>query len=111
LTLARRLIRLRLVRPALARESSRTESDHARSEDIANAIREQNAQTPDGVIGAEPAPAGQEKQYNVHALGLLADSKQFEQIFVRSNPDGSQVKIKDVARVELGAQTTRCARA
>src|ERR1700730_16772367 len=64
-------------------------------EDIANAIREQNAQT----------PSGQEKQYNARALGLLTDPKQFEQIIVRSNPDGSQVKIKDVARVELGAQT------
>src|SRR6202051_863238 len=74
-------------------------------EDIANAIREQNAQTPAGVIGAEPAPSGQEKQYNARALGLLTDPKQFEQIIVRSNPDGSQVKIKDVARVELGAQT------
>ncbi len=74
-------------------------------EDIANAIREQNAQTPAGVIGAEPAPKGQEKQYNVRALGLLTDAKQFEQIIVRSNSDGSQVKIKDVARVELGAQT------
>jgi hypothetical protein len=74
-------------------------------EDIANAIREQNAQTPAGAIGAEPAPLGQEKQYNVRALGLLTDPKQFEQIIVRSNSDGSQVKIKDVARVELGAQT------
>src|ERR1700692_181371 len=74
-------------------------------EDIANAIREQNAQTPAGVIGAEPAPSGQEKQYKARALGLLTDPKQFEQIIVRSNPDGSQVKIKDVARVELGAQT------
>jgi hydrophobic/amphiphilic exporter-1 (mainly G- bacteria), HAE1 family len=41
----------------------------------------------------------------VRALGLLTDPTQFEQIIVRSNPDGSQVKIKDVARVELGAQT------
>ena len=74
-------------------------------EDIASAIREQNAQTPAGVIGAEPAPTGQEKQYNVRALGLLTNARQFEQIIVRSNSDGSQVKIKDVARVELGAQT------
>jgi multidrug efflux pump subunit AcrB len=41
----------------------------------------------------------------VRALGLLTDPKQFEQIIVRSNSDISQVKIKDVARVELGAQT------
>src|ERR1700736_4988206 len=74
-------------------------------EDIASAIREQNAQTPAGVIGAEPAPTGQEKQYNVRALGLLTDPKEFEEIIVHSNSDGSQVKIKDVGRVELGAQT------
>src|SRR5262249_9098769 len=73
--------------------------------DIQNAIKEQNAQSPAGRIGAEPAPAGQEGQYNVRALGLLKDPKEFEEIIVRSNTDGSQVKIKDVARVELGAQT------
>jgi HAE1 family hydrophobic/amphiphilic exporter-1 len=74
-------------------------------QDISNAIKEQNAQSPSGRIGAEPAPPGQESQYNVRALGLLKDPKEFEDIIVRSNPDGSQVKIKDVARVELGAQT------
>jgi HAE1 family hydrophobic/amphiphilic exporter-1 len=74
-------------------------------QDIANAIREQNAQSPAGRVGAEPAPAGQEMQFNVRAQGLLKDPKEFEEIIVRSNADGSQVKIKDVARVELGAQT------
>jgi HAE1 family hydrophobic/amphiphilic exporter-1 len=74
-------------------------------QDISNAIKEQNAQSPSGRIGAEPAPPGQESQFNVRALGLLKDPKEFEDIIVRSNPDGSQVKIKDVARVELGAQT------
>ncbi len=73
--------------------------------DIQNAIKEQNAQSPAGRIGAEPAPQGQESQFNVRALGLLKDPKEFEEIIIRSNPDGSQVKIKDVARVELGAQT------
>src|SRR6186713_199904 len=73
--------------------------------DIQNAIQEQNAQSPAGRIGAEPAPAGQEMQFNVRALGLLKDPKEFEEIIIRSNPDGSQVKIKDVGRVELGAQT------
>jgi HAE1 family hydrophobic/amphiphilic exporter-1 len=73
--------------------------------DIQNAIKEQNAQSPAGRIGAEPAPPGQEMQFNVRALGLLKDPKEFEEIIIRSNPDGSQVKIKDVARVELGAQT------
>ncbi len=74
-------------------------------DDVAKAIREQNAQSPAGRVGAEPAPAGQESQFNVRALGLLKDPKQFEEIIIRSNPDGSQVKVKDVGRVELGAQT------
>jgi hydrophobic/amphiphilic exporter-1 (mainly G- bacteria), HAE1 family len=73
--------------------------------DIKNAINEQNAQSPAGRIGAEPAPPGQETQYNVRTLGLLKDPKQFEEIIIRSNPDGSQVKVKDVGRVELGALT------
>jgi len=74
-------------------------------QDIQNAIKEQNAQSPAGRIGAEPAPPGQESQFNVRALGLLKDPKEFADIIIRSNPDGSQVKIRDVARVELGAQT------
>ncbi len=74
-------------------------------QDISNAIKEQNAQSPAGRIGAEPAPKGTESQFNVRALGLLKDPQEFEEIIIRSNPDGSQVKVKDVARVELGAQT------
>src|SRR5512142_1092786 len=74
-------------------------------QDISSAIKEQNAQAPAGRIGAEPAPPGTQNQFNVRALGLLKDPREFEEIIVRSNPDGSQVKIKDVARVELGAQT------
>ncbi|MBC8127388.1 MAG: efflux RND transporter permease subunit, partial [Gloeobacteraceae cyanobacterium ES-bin-144] len=73
--------------------------------DISNAIKEQNAQSPAGRIGAEPAPPGQENQFNVRALGLLKDPKEFEEIIIRSSADGKQVKIKDVGRVELGAQT------
>jgi HAE1 family hydrophobic/amphiphilic exporter-1 len=73
--------------------------------DIQNAIKEQNAQSPAGRIGAEPSPPGQEMQFNVRAAGLLKDPQEFADIIIRSNPDGSQVKIKDVGRVELGAQT------
>jgi HAE1 family hydrophobic/amphiphilic exporter-1 len=73
--------------------------------DVQSAVNEQNAQSPAGRIGAEPAPPKQESQFNVRALGLLKDPKEFGEIIVRSNPDGSQVKVKDVARVELGAQT------
>jgi HAE1 family hydrophobic/amphiphilic exporter-1 len=73
--------------------------------DISNAIKEQNAQSPAGRIGAEPAPPGQEGQFNVRALGLLKDPKEFEEIIIRSSADGQQVKIRDVGRVELGAMT------
>jgi hydrophobic/amphiphilic exporter-1 (mainly G- bacteria), HAE1 family len=73
--------------------------------DVANAIKEQNAQSPSGRIGAEPAPPGQESQYNIRAQGLLKEPEEFQEIIVRSNPDGSQVKIKDIGNVELGAQT------
>ncbi len=73
--------------------------------DISNAIKEQNAQSPAGRIGAEPAPKGQESQFNVRALGLLKNPKEFEDIIIRASNNGQQVKIKDVGRVELGAQT------
>jgi len=73
--------------------------------DIQNALVEQNAQSPAGRVGAEPAPPGQQATFNVRTLGLLKDPKEFADIIIRSNPDGSQVKIKDVGRVELGAQT------
>jgi HAE1 family hydrophobic/amphiphilic exporter-1 len=73
--------------------------------EVASAVKEQNAQTPAGRIGAEPAPAGQAKQYNIRAAGLLKEPKEFESIIIRAASDGSQVKISDVGRVELGAQT------
>lgn len=74
-------------------------------DEVASAIREQNAQSPAGVVGAEPASPGQEFQWNVRATGLLKYPEEFAEIIVRANPDGSQVKIKDIGRVELGAQT------
>ncbi|MFM2177323.1 MAG: hypothetical protein RL015_1421 [Verrucomicrobiota bacterium] len=74
-------------------------------QDIASAIKEQNAQSPAGRVGSEPAPQNQEMQFNVRAQGLLKTPREFEEIIVRSSSTGSQVKIKDVARVELGAQT------
>lgn len=74
-------------------------------QDVSNAIKEQNAQAPAGTIGAEPAPAGQESQFNIRAQGLLKEPKEFEEIIIRSSTGGQQVKIKDVGRVDLGAQT------
>lgn len=72
--------------------------------DVIAAVREQNVQAAAGLVGAEPARRGQEFQYNVVAGGLLQAPEEFEEIIVRSNPDGSQVKVRDVARIEMGAQ-------
>src|SRR5258708_12808953 len=70
-------------------------------EDIAAAVREQNAQAPAGTVGSEPAPAGQEAQYNVRTVGLLREADEFADIVGRSNSDGSQEKINDVAPLAL----------
>jgi HAE1 family hydrophobic/amphiphilic exporter-1 len=71
--------------------------------DLANAVRQQSAVNPAGQIGAEPAPPGKEMTYTIRAQGRLQTPEEFGQIVVRSNPDGSVVRLKDVARIELGA--------
>jgi HAE1 family hydrophobic/amphiphilic exporter-1 len=73
--------------------------------DLINAIKAQNVVNPAGQVGAEPAPPGQSFTYNVTAQGRLIDADQFADIIVRANPDGSIVRLSDVARIELGAQT------
>ncbi len=73
--------------------------------DVINAIREQNVQVPAGQIGAAPAGPDQQFQYTVRTQGRLADVDAFGDIIVRANPDGSSVRVRDVARVELGAQS------
>src|SRR5881227_2593542 len=72
--------------------------------DIINALSNQNTVNPAGQIGAEPVPRGQEFTYTVRAQGRLLTAEEFGNIVVRANPDGSIVRMKDVARVELGAQ-------
>jgi HAE1 family hydrophobic/amphiphilic exporter-1 len=72
--------------------------------DIVKAIQAQNTVNPAGQIGAEPVPPGQEETYTVRAQGRLTNEEEFGQIVVRANPDGSVVRLKDVARPELGAQ-------
>ncbi|MEO9385611.1 efflux RND transporter permease subunit, partial [Chromobacterium phragmitis] len=71
--------------------------------DVAAAIREQNSQFAAGKLGAEPTPKKLDFTYTVTTQGRLSEPEEFENIIVRSNPDGSAVKLKDVARVELGA--------
>jgi hydrophobic/amphiphilic exporter-1 (mainly G- bacteria), HAE1 family len=71
--------------------------------ELQNAIRAQNVVNPAGQIGGEPAPSGQKFTYAVRAQGRLVSPEQFGDIVVRANPDGSQVRLKDVSRIELGA--------
>ncbi len=72
--------------------------------EIVAAIQSQNTVNPAGQIGGEPAPKGQEFTYSVRAQGRLTTPEEFEQIVVRAAPDGGIVRVKDVARVEMGAQ-------
>src|SRR5687767_8465773 len=71
--------------------------------DLVNAVKEQSNVNPSGRVGAEPAPDGLEKTYTVRAQGRLQTPEEFGQIVVRANTDGSVVRLKDVARIELGA--------
>ncbi len=71
--------------------------------EIVNAIRQQNVIVPGGQFGAEPAPVGTEFTYTVRLADRLQTEDEFGAIVVRTNPDGSQVRIRDLARVELGS--------
>ncbi|WP_035216858.1 efflux RND transporter permease subunit [Desulfobulbus elongatus] len=73
--------------------------------EIVNAINAQNTVNPAGQVGAEPVPAGQEFTYAVRAQGRLQSEEDFGRVVLRANPDGSIVRVSDVARIELGAQT------
>jgi hydrophobic/amphiphilic exporter-1 (mainly G- bacteria), HAE1 family len=72
--------------------------------DITNAIKAQNKVNPAGQIGGEPVPTGQVYTYNVRAPGRLPTAEDFEQIVVRAQSDGGILRLKDVARVEMGSQ-------
>ncbi|WLD96325.1 multidrug efflux RND transporter permease subunit [Agrobacterium leguminum] len=72
--------------------------------DVINAITAQNVQAPVGRIGARPVPDDQQFQFNVQTQGRLTTPEEFGNIVLRANPDGSVLKVRDVARVELGAQ-------
>src|SRR5438445_448463 len=73
--------------------------------ELIKAIQTQNTVNPAGQIGGEPVPKGQDFTYAVRAEGRLPSPEEFGNIVVRGNPDGSVLYLKDVARVELGAQT------
>ncbi|MEM7461862.1 MAG: multidrug efflux RND transporter permease subunit [Pseudomonadota bacterium] len=71
--------------------------------EVINAIRDQNIQASPGTVGAEPAPPGQQFQYSLQAKGRLSDVEEFGAIIIRTGSDGAIVRLRDVARLELGA--------
>src|SRR5467141_3414669 len=73
--------------------------------DIITAVQKQNTVNPAGQVGGEPIPSGQKFTYTVRAQGRLQSPEEFGEIIVRANPDGSFVRVKDIARIDLGAQT------
>jgi HAE1 family hydrophobic/amphiphilic exporter-1 len=73
--------------------------------DIIDAVQKQNTVNPAGQIGSEPVPPGQEFTYSIRAQGRLITGEQFGSIVLRANSDGSTVRLRDVARIELGAQS------
>src|SRR5438552_224827 len=72
--------------------------------EIVNAVQTQNTVNPAGKIGGEPIPSGQQFSYAVRAQGRLVSPEEFGEIVVRESPEGGVVRVKDVARIELGAQ-------
>jgi HAE1 family hydrophobic/amphiphilic exporter-1 len=71
--------------------------------DVQNALRAQNVVNPAGQVGAEPAPEGQQQTFTVRAQGRLVQPEEFGEVVVRENPDGSMVRVRDIARIELGS--------
>jgi multidrug efflux pump len=73
--------------------------------DVALALTEQNAQVAAGTIGQQPIGKGQQTQVTLNTLGRLSEVEQFENIILRTTPDGRVLRLKDVARVQLGAKS------
>jgi len=75
------------------------------ADDVVTAIREQNAQAATGSIGTAPGSDSQQIQYTLRAKGRLNEVEDFKNIIIRTNPQGGLVRVGDIARVELGAQS------
>ena len=75
------------------------------ADDIVQALREQNVQVAAGAIGANPSPKGHTFQISVRAAGRLSDPAEFDDVIVKRSADGGLVRVKDVGRTELGAES------
>src|SRR5262249_26849832 len=85
-------------------DAQRLASLNLSASDVVQAIQQQNVQAPVGRIGARPVANDQQFQLNVQTQGTLTTPDQFGKIVLRANPDGSVLRVGDVARVEMGAQ-------
>ncbi|MGC1371860.1 MAG: efflux RND transporter permease subunit, partial [Candidatus Sulfotelmatobacter sp.] len=72
--------------------------------DVVNALSEQNVEVAAGQVGQQPAKAGQQYQISVRAIGRLSETSQFDNIILKTNADGTLVRLRDVGRAELGAE-------
>jgi hydrophobe/amphiphile efflux-1 (HAE1) family protein len=72
--------------------------------DVAQAVRDQNVQAPAGQVGQPPAKAGVNFQYTVDVKGRLTDQEEFDNIIIRTQPDGSVLRVRDIGTTELGAR-------
>ena len=73
--------------------------------EVVSALREQNVQVAAGQVGAPPARPGQTYQISVRAVGRLTEPREFDDIILKRTPDGTLVRLKDVGRTELGAES------
>ena len=73
--------------------------------DVLTALREQNVQVAAGSVGLPPAPTGLTYQISVRAIGRLVEAGQFDEVIVKSQPDGTIVRLKDIGHAELGAES------
>ncbi|MBD2612348.1 MAG: efflux RND transporter permease subunit [Nostoc sp. GBBB01] len=85
-------------------DPNRLASRRLTTQDVADALSEQNIQVGAGRIGQEPAPEGQNYQIDVRAASRLTDTREFDEIVLKTEDDGTLVKFKDVGRAELGAE-------
>ncbi len=74
------------------------------ADDVVNALQEQNVEVAAGQVGSQPSPPGQQFQISVRAVGRLSETTQFDDIILKSNADGTLVRLRDVGRAELGAE-------
>ncbi|PSF37925.1 hydrophobe/amphiphile efflux-1 family RND transporter [Aphanothece hegewaldii CCALA 016] len=85
-------------------DPNRLASRNLTTQDVIDALSEQNIQVGAGKLGAEPAPIGQEYQFDLRAVSQLTDPSEFENLLLKTDENGALVRFRDVGRAELGAQ-------